>query len=104
MRILTGVVRAGSIELDDRGVSSALPDGTRVTVFVDEDADDDEDTASSMPHIPVQLAVRDEQVTLDEIPIQPLPDPAPEPTVLVVEDDPDLGEVFGEVIEAAGYK
>jgi two-component system, chemotaxis family, chemotaxis protein CheY len=81
MRVLTGVVRAGAIEIENAPV---LPEGARVTVYVEE-----EDT---------------EPVALDEIAILTTPVPAPEPTVLVVEDDPDLGELFGEVIEAAGYR
>jgi CheY-like chemotaxis protein len=81
MRVLTGVVRAGSIEIES---AASLPEGARVTVYVEE-----EDTAP---------------VALDEIAILSSPEPASEPTVLVVEDDPDLGELFGEVIEAAGYR
>lgn len=100
MRILTGVVKAGAVALDDAG---PLPDGARVTVIVDDD--EEVSTARTHDELPVlDLQVRDEHVTLDEIKIQPFADPPAEPTVLVVEDDPDLSEVFGEVLEAAGYK
>jgi len=105
MRILTGVVRAGAIAIDD---PEPLRDGDRVTVVVEDDEDDDDDRATTgrtLDEMPVvDLAVRDENITIDEIAIGPCPDPASEPTVLVVEDDPDLGEVFSEVIGAAGYK
>jgi CheY-like chemotaxis protein len=96
MRILTGIVDAGAIRIDDVG---GLPEGARVTVIVE---DDDEDQDDEVP--PLDVAVRDMHVTVEEIPILPEPAPAPEPTVLIVEDDPDLSEVFCDVLEAAGYR
>jgi CheY-like chemotaxis protein len=76
MRLLTGTVVAGEIRLDEPGVA---PEGSRVTVIVEDD-----------------------DVPVEDIPIQ-ADGPLLEPTVLVVEDDPDLCEAFCEVLEAAGY-
>ena len=77
MRLLTGTVIAGDIKLDEPEV---VPEGSRVTVIVEDD-----------------------DIAVEDIPIQVDSGPAGEPTVLVVEDDPDLCEVFCEVLEAAGY-
>ena len=107
MRIFFTQVKDGAIKLD---TPRDIPEGARVTVIVDDDDWDTSRTEEEMPIVDLRAAMaaredREEAIPQDEIRLAEAPrEPAPPPKVLVVEDDPDLREMFAEVLETAGYQ
>lgn len=102
MLLLTGTVQGGVIKLDD---TTTLPDGTCVTVVVDDDEERVEDgTLDEVPVLLDESDLSDDRATLEEIAVLSAAMPPRRSRVLVIEDDPDMRDAFGEILEAAGYR
>lgn len=102
MRLLTGTVQGGMIRLDD---TNSLPDGTCVTVVVEDDEPVEDGTLDEVPVLGIdERDNSDDRATLEEIAVLSAVMPPRRSRVLVIEDDPEMRDAFSEVLEAAGYR